>query len=52
VVLLGLCLQALLYFFGIKPSPVWGMTDFFVLGPIADGLRKQLDATDFALREK
>ena len=45
-------LQGIWYFFGTRPSPFFGITDFYVLDPISRGLAKKWRVSDLGLRDR
>ena len=47
-----LLLQGIWYFFGTRPSPFFGITDFYVLNPISRRLSKTWRVADLGLRER
>lgn len=47
-----LLLQGIWYFFGTRPSPFFGITDFYVLNPISRRIGKTWRVADLGLRER
>lgn len=45
-------LQGIWYFFGTRPSPFFGITDFYVLNPISRSLSKKWRVSDLGLRDR
>ena len=45
-------LQGIWYFFGTRPSPFFGITDFYVLNPISRNLAKKWRVSDLGLRDR
>ncbi|KAL3163274.1 hypothetical protein ABBQ32_009669 [Trebouxia sp. C0010 RCD-2024] len=45
-------LAGIWYFFGTRPSPFFGITDFYVLNPISRSLSKKWRVSDLGLRDR
>ena len=45
-------LQGIWYFFGTRPSPFFGITDFYVLNPVSRSLSKKWRVSDLGLRDR
>jgi len=44
--------QGIWYFFGTRPSPFFGITDFYILNPISRRTSKKWRVSDLGLRER
>ena len=44
--------QGIWYFFGTRPSPFFGITDFYVLDPVSRRTNKKWRVADLGLRER
>lgn len=44
--------QAIWYFFGTRPSPFFGITDFYVLNPISRLISKKWKVSELGLRDR
>ena len=45
-------MQAIWYFFGTRPSPFFGITDFYVLNPISRLVSKKWKVSELGLRDR
>ena len=45
-------LQAIWYFFGTRPSPFFGITDFYVLNPVGRQTAKKWKVSELGLRDR
>ena len=53
ILLMSTCLlQGIWYFFGTRPSPFFGITDFYVLNPISRSISKKWRVADLGLRDR
>ena len=45
-------LQAIWYFFGTRPSPFFGITDFYILNPVSRRTAKKWRVSELGLRDR